>query len=52
MMDKSVENLRNGKVSEPINLDLIKEDQNLMYFNIRMSVPEMEDLWNDLYKKS
>ncbi len=26
MMDKSVENLRNGKVSEPINLDLIKKD--------------------------
>ena len=26
MMDKSVENLRNGKASEPINLDLIKED--------------------------
>lgn len=26
MIDKSVENLRDGKVSEPINLDLIKED--------------------------
>ena len=25
MIDKSVENLRSGKVSEPINLDLIKE---------------------------
>ncbi len=26
MMDKSVENLRNRKVSEPINLDLIEKD--------------------------
>lgn len=26
MMDRSVENLKNGIVSEPINLDLIKED--------------------------
>lgn len=26
MMDNSVENLKNGIVSEPINLDLIKED--------------------------
>lgn len=26
MMDKSVKNLRNKKVSEPINLDLIKKD--------------------------
>ena len=26
MMDNSVENLRNGEVSEPINFDSIKED--------------------------
>ena len=26
MMDKSIENLQNRKVSEPINLDVIKED--------------------------
>ena len=23
-----------------------------MYFNIRMGVPEMEDIWNNLCKKS
>ena len=26
MMDQSIRNLKNGKVSEPINLDIINED--------------------------
>ena len=49
MLDKSAANLKKGLSLAPIDLAAFAEARKIqMAFNIRMGLPKMEALWNDL----
>ncbi len=49
-MDRAVSNFKRGDVSPAIDLSDFKKEQR-MNFNIRMGIPEMQELWLDLQEK-
>ena len=52
MMDSTVHNIHKGRSQNLLTFQLLQKNSKVFMFSIRLGVPEMEDLWNDLCDKA